>query len=94
MQPDQPEEDAETRKGIHNHEVKGEGGDDDDNDYDGGGGDNDDDNDEDDGGDDHNDDDNYGENVGLQNALLILLECIVSCQICFGIQLNRSSRDA
>ena len=29
FQPDQPEEDAETRKGIHNHEVKGEGGDDD-----------------------------------------------------------------
>ena len=46
------------------------------------------------GGDDNNDDDNYEENVGLQNALLILLECIVSCQICFGIQLNRSPRDA
>ena len=48
------------------------------------------------GGDDNNDHDNYNyeENVGLQNALLILLECIVSCQICFGIQLNRSPRDA
>ena len=67
FQPDQPEEDAETRKGIHNHEVKGEGGDDDDEDYDDVG------------------DDNYEENVGLQKTLLILLECIVSCQICFGI---------
>ena len=40
------------------------------------------------------DDDNDDKNVGLQNAPMILqIQCIVSSQICFGIQLILSSKD-